>query len=81
MITDLSELHDKIHEILHFGLIGRQLKQVRNTYFTFNSIIQNLLPMRHDTMNGLLNLRCNFLLNIFFQSPKHKWLENQMKPF
>jgi hypothetical protein len=37
--------------------------------------------MRHHTMNGFLNLRCYFLFDIFFQSSKHEWLQNQMQPF
>ena len=81
MMIHQHELHDKIHEILHFGPVWRQLKQVWNINLTFNSIIQNFLPVCHDTMNGFLNLWCDFLLNIFLESPEHKWLQNQMKSF
>ena len=76
MIAYLAELHDQIHQVLHLSLCFHCLEEVLHGYFSFNTIIEHFLPMSHFARYCLFDFWSDFLLYIFFQTTKHKWLQD-----
>lgn len=80
MVAYLPKLHDKVHQILHFGLALNKLEEVLSRDLILDSLIQDSLPMSHCASVSEFGLGSYLQLNIVFKSAKHEWLQDKMKP-
>ena len=80
MITHLSELHDKVHQVFHLGLVLNEPKQIFGRDLILDPLIQHLLSVSHLACVGVFSFGSNFKLDVILQSSEHKRLEDQVKP-
>lgn len=79
VVADFPELHDQIHQILHFGLALEHFKELLYRQFALNLVVQFFLPLGHLAIHLNFVLLPYFVLHVLLDPSQHEWLENRVK--
>lgn len=79
MIAHFTELHDQIHQVFDLCLRAGQHEQVLCTDLHLDAVVKDTLPMAQLALDSLFYLGCDLLLDVFFETTQHEWLQDHMQ--